>query len=136
MAKTLSPEREKKIEGTNVRREERTSHVSIINYSEPATRSAFHESLLGILRKLVPFGSNGKSTNGKSQNHKALRKNTAVTFDLSKSGLGICTTKPLGPGQKLLIFNSKWQEAPIPATVKWCKKHSDIFYRVGLIYSQ
>lgn len=121
--------------------EERTSHVSIVKYCCPSLKSKVHDAVHYVVNSLANVFPSQKEAIKKLFAYRFVVEllskgmSTAITLDLSSSGIGVYTTVPLGPGQKLLIVNTKWQESPIPATVRWCERHSEVFYRAGLMYN-
>jgi hypothetical protein len=122
--------------GPDNRNAERATHVSIINYAYPSFKSRVQVMLFGLSRKLIASHQEKLvASQHIIEGLVTMRKNTAVTFDLSNKGIGICTTRPMKPGQKLLIYNTKWKDSPIEGTVRWCRRHTGIFFRVGLSLS-
>ncbi len=55
-----------------------------------------------------------------------------IIIDVSNSGLGIFTYKPITEGIGLKIYSKGLWEDSKHATVKWCKKIASDIYRSGL----
>jgi hypothetical protein len=123
------------------RTEDRTAHMSIIKYTQPTLGARAHGMICSATKGIVSaFPAQGEMIEKVLHSElfeqiMAIRKNTAVTVDLSESGLGICMTRPLDPGEDILIYNNRWHNRPVPATVRWCRRHTDLFFRAGLQYT-
>ena len=122
------------------RTEKRKPFVNIIHYSHPSLNSGVHKTVYSVTKKLASKMPRIKSminsivTNNTLSKIIAPMKNTALTADISKTGMGFLTTEPIETGQEIMLFSRVWLDKPVNATVVWCKKHSDCFYRIGVNY--
>ena len=56
------------------------------------------------------------------------------TTDISFNGMGLYSECPAQVGQKIEIYLKNVCAKPIIAEVRWCKKHSDNLYKIGIRY--
>lgn len=63
---------------------------------------------------------------------KKIKTFKAITTNLSNSGLGIYTDRPLEQGASMALFSNRLGVAPLTALVKWCQPASRRGYKVGL----
>ncbi len=60
--------------------------------------------------------------------------NHGTTFDISDSGIGFYTDKPLKEGLNLQVHLSHVWDFPRSSTVQWCSMKNVNLYRVGLAF--
>ena len=60
----------------------------------------------------------------------------ALTTNLSDSGVGIYTDRPLEKGDSMALFSERLGDGPLTALVKWCQPASRMGYKVGLELAQ
>jgi hypothetical protein len=60
--------------------------------------------------------------------------NHGTTFDISDSGIGFYTDKPLNEGLNLQVHLSHVWDFPRPSIVQWCSMKNVNLYRVGLAF--
>lgn len=57
-----------------------------------------------------------------------------LAYDISTSGACIYTQQQFAEGETINVFCSKFGDAPIKSTVRWCKKVDERLYKVGVSF--
>lgn len=59
----------------------------------------------------------------------------ALSTNISEGGMGIFAPEPLEPGQPLTLYSQNLSSRPRGASVRWCVRHSDTLYKIGLCFN-
>ena len=60
---------------------------------------------------------------------------TGLSTNLSSGGLGFFTDHRIEKGQCLMVFSDKLSHNPVQGEVRWCFRHSDYLFKVGLAFN-
>ncbi|MCK4910477.1 MAG: PilZ domain-containing protein [Thermodesulfovibrionales bacterium] len=58
-----------------------------------------------------------------------------ISSNISEGGLGFFTSQDFKEGQPIIIYNKNISDSPISAEIRWCKKHSDSLYKIGVCFN-
>lgn len=62
------------------------------------------------------------------------KRGTGITTNLSAGGLGFFTDRCFTEGQSLTVFSNQIAPEPVCAEVRWCSRHSEDLFKVGLAF--
>lgn len=68
-------------------------------------------------------------------NHLRCNTGKGISSNISSGGLGIFTTEELEEGQMLTLYSTRLEGGPMNGQVKWCNKHSESLYKVGVRFN-
>ena len=49
--------------------------------------------------------------------------------------MGFFTSQDFKEGQPIIIYNKNISDSPISAEIRWCTKHSDGLYKIGICFN-
>lgn len=58
-----------------------------------------------------------------------------VTSNISEGGLGFFTSEDLKEGHPIIIYHKNICDTPISAEIRWCKKHAEGLYKIGVCFN-
>ena len=61
--------------------------------------------------------------------------NKGISSNLSVGGMGFFTSQDFKEGQPIIIYNKNISDSPISAEIRWCTKHSDGLYKIGVCFN-
>ena len=59
---------------------------------------------------------------------------TGLSTNLSAGGLGFFTDHRIEMGQCILVFSDKLSNDPVSGEVRWCSRHTDYLFKVGMAF--
>ncbi len=58
-----------------------------------------------------------------------------VTSNISDRGLGFFTSQDFKRGHPINIYHKNISDSPVSAVVRWCKKHGNDLYKIGVCFN-
>ncbi len=58
-----------------------------------------------------------------------------VSSNMSAGGLGFFTSQDFKEGQPIIIYHKNVCDSPISAEIRWCKKHAEGLYKIGVCFN-
>jgi len=58
-----------------------------------------------------------------------------LSSNISSGGLGFFTSQYFKEGQPIIIYHKNICDTPISAEIRWCKKHVDGLYKIGVCFN-